>query len=1695
MCFVHIGFSQDYYLPLGNSKSDAAVIDNSYSNLKMLFTIQGLSGKQVTAKTGQNFTELYFGNGYYIGEIGTPKLPAFKRLIQIPFGAEVDVKVIGYSKEVYSLSEMGITNQLFPVQPSLRKDMDETDVPFEYDSKVYKTSGFQNRPIAKVEVLGTMRGVRIARVEVAAVDYDAVKGTIMVYNDIEVDIVFNGTDRSLNESIRAKTYSPYFESTYAMLANPFNKDVYDDHPDLTNYPIKMLIVSNRMFEATLAPYIAWKTKKGFNVEVAYTDVIGTSSAAIQTFVHNKYNNATTENPAPSFLIFVGDVEQVPASATGSSSQKKTDLYYGSVDGDYFPEMYYGRFSATSPTQLTNIINKILYYEQYQFADPNYLNNATLIAGVDGTWNPRVAQPTIKYGTANYFNAAHGFNTVWGYGVANDPNNPNNSSGYTGCYDNARISVSLINYTAHCSETSWGDPNLSISAVNAFTNANKYPLAVGNCCLAADFGYGECIGEAWLRGANKGAVTYIGSSPSSYWFEDFYWAVGAFPIVGNNDGYVPTYEETTIGMYDAPFNSNYICAGGLVFAGNLAVTEVDIQNYPSHSSPLYYWQAYNVLGDPSLIPYLTTGETNTVSHMAIVPIGMNTYTVAALPGSYVAISKDGILHGAALVDASGEVEVAIQPILSGGNVDIVVTRPQTVPYSVQVPAAALEGPYIVLDNFVVNDQNGNNNGQADFGETISLHVTLKNVGADNGTGITASVTGTDPYFTVTSGGPASFGTIAAGETGNTVTVNNAFAFTVANNVPDQHQATFTLSITDSEDTWQSNLKIIANAPVLSIGGITIDDGGLGIPGILDPGETADAVIQVSNVGHASAPSISALLTTASPYVTINGNATINLGPLAVGATAEAVYSVTADMETPLETAATFNLSLTAGQYTASKNLQIIIGYIPEYNMGSSPTVTACIGRFYDSGGLGGSYASSENYTMTFLPANASATLMFVFSQFSTENNYDKLFIYDGTSTSAPQFPGSPFMGTVSPGTIMATNPQGAITFVFTSDGSVTQAGWVAEFHCVDLSVPPPCAGNPNPTNGAIVGNSPYTLTWGIVPGATQYDVYFGAGTLPAQPNATVTTNAYSVTVVEYTSYVWKVVPKNNSGPATGCPTWHFTTQDIAVDINIHNGTITTCNAMLYDSGGPSGDYSNSENKILTVYPSQLNAMVKVSFISFNLESNWDFLKIFDGTSTSATQLANLTGTTLPGNYVATNAAGALTFQFTSDGSVVRPGFEAYLSCEGGLNTEAEILTFDFEEDVVVNVVISPVLNNEASIEVTVTLGTDISSLTPTLTISEGATLFPQGGVSMDFTNPVTFTITSEDGSRVNVYTVNVFEELPYYTLTLNANPTGGGNIAGAGNYLEGAVVNVSAVANSGYEFVNWTGAGGVEVSTLASFVYTMPAADITLTANFIALPTYSLTLVANPVEGGTVSGAGNYVEGLSVAVTATPEAGYVFVDWQKDGVAISTLPTFNFTMPSEDVTLTANFSAIINFAVTFNVDMSTANDFNPETDVVYITGSLLGWATPGDDAENQTMTQVEGTMIWTITHNLDAGNYEYKYFMNAGWDNGEWAGGANRVIDVNADMIINDIWGIPNYTDTNVLENLSIFPNPFSNYINIDNPDVVKRVIITNIVGQVVMNKLINGNGTINTTELGNGLYLITIEAHNGERSIRKMVKQ
>jgi PKD repeat protein len=115
----------------------------------------------------------------------------------------------------------------------------------------------------------------------------------------------------------------------------------------------------------------------------------------------------------------------------------------------------------------------------------------------------------------------------------------------------------------------------------------------------------------------------------------------------------------------------------------------------------------------------------------------------------------------------------------------------------------------------------------------------------------------------------------------------------------------------------------------------------------------------------------------------------------------------------------------------------------------------------------------------------------------------------------------------------------------------------------------------------------------------------------------------------------------------------------------NTTVTTCTGIFFDSGGENGNYNNDENYVMTFVPGTEGAKIIVEFLSFDVEyqstCNYDWLKIYDGATTSAPLIGTFCGTESPGTITAVNDDGILTFHFSSDFSITKSGWKALINC--------------------------------------------------------------------------------------------------------------------------------------------------------------------------------------------------------------------------------------------------------------------------------------------------------------------------------------------------------------------------------------------------------------------------------------------------
>ena len=188
------------------------------------------------------------------------------------------------------------------------------------------------------------------------------------------------------------------------------------------------------------------------------------------------------------------------------------------------------------------------------------------------------------------------------------------------------------------------------------------------------------------------------------------------------------------------------------------------------------------------------------------------------------------------------------------------------------------------------------------------------------------------------------------------------------------------------------------------------------------------------------------------------------------------------------------------------------------------------------------------------------------------------------------------------------------------------------------------------------------------------------------------------------------------------------------------------------------------------------------------------------------------------------------------------------------------------------------------------GEDVTlTATPTL---DGYSFVSWSGDINSTLNPLTINVDSNLSLTAN-FSLNT------YSLTVSAGT--GGSVQGTGNFLHGAVADISANPDTGYSFTGWTGDGVADPNSLNTSVYMSESR--TISASF-SQNSYTLVVLAG--NGGSVSGDGNFTHGSLASISATPDTGYSFTGWTGDGVADTNSLNTSVDM-SESRTISASFS--------------------------------------------------------------------------------------------------------------------------------------------------------------------------------------------
>ncbi len=369
--------------------------------------------------------------------------------------------------------------------------------------------------------------------------------------DSDIDITYEKIARFSSSS-----YEQLFEVLFA------NYGFYEKNIN-TREDEGYLIIIYDDFNDEIKPLADLKETLGFNTTVTKTSDIpgGASKENIKDYIEEAYNEWATP---PSYVLLVGDTPQIP-TYVGTSGPTAVDLYYVTINpDDYFPDIFIGRFPASTESHVTAMVNKTVYYEEGTFNSTEWIKKAAFMAGND---NYHISEGTHNHVIDTYL----------------DPNNYTCDKLYMVTYgattqdvtDSINDGRSLAIFSGHGSPSGWGDgPPFYQSDVRALTNQDMYPFVCSHACSTNTFNDPECFGETWLREESKAGLAFWGASASTLWDED---------------------DILERGMFQAWWDDDLEWIGGMTDMGLYYLYE----NYSGGGYTQYYFEAYNIMGDPSV----------------------------------------------------------------------------------------------------------------------------------------------------------------------------------------------------------------------------------------------------------------------------------------------------------------------------------------------------------------------------------------------------------------------------------------------------------------------------------------------------------------------------------------------------------------------------------------------------------------------------------------------------------------------------------------------------------------------------------------------------------------------------------------------------------------------------------------------------------------------------------------------------------------------------------------------------------------------------------------------------------------------------------------------------------------------------------------------------------------------------------------
>ena len=776
----------------------------------------------------------------YMGTIGAPELPVVTRLFAIPDFARVKVKcaepvyktyqnISAYPHQEYEFGHPQNTDQLV------------------IDESVYSKSAMFPEKWITLGKPAIMRDFRIIPVNVYPVRVNPATGEAQVLAGLHLELEF---DNGPTENTKSRHFSqtvPTFNSYYAN--NIANYDWVN--PNGVEAKGTLLVVYPNITGAAniLLPWLNWKKRLGYNV-IAEQVSNSASTTTVFNIIQQHYNTA---EPPLEHVAIIGDAAGSFAIDCFTYSSGSTDHNFTLLEGgDIVADVHLGRISVNSTTQLLTAINKILYYEQNPLTFPtDWYKKGVVVAGSGNS-----GLSTIQLGrTIRDWWMEDGFtavDTMWytmGGSVPSFMNSKCNSG------------ISALSFRGYVGTNGWDEDQ-----VLALNNPGKLPFGVILTCGTGNFGTsGTELSEAWLRAGSPNNPT------------------GGIGGVGTATSMTKTRFNNTVtaGIYFGLHAEGISQLGPMTFRGKLELFNT-YQNDYNYLQQFTYWN--NLMGDPTTDLWNDIPQTIVVNYNTEIAVGASSFSLTVqnqsgipLADRYVTLWKSSETYVSGKTDENGVFTSAIN-VPSEGTMLVTVSYHNDRPHlgNVDVQEMAIYPSFLSMD---IDDDNsgssvGNDDGNANPGETLELNVEIQNFGTTNtATGISATLSSLDDKVTVTN--PTV--TYPNLSTGISAFGNDQFVVELAGEFPDGYVIPFEMTINSTQGEYSSAFNVDVSSADLNTMNIFFTSN------LLNPGESSDLWFTLRNTGSFDLTGVTATFITEDGQVIVDDNSG-TFGDMSAGAQA-------------------------------------------------------------------------------------------------------------------------------------------------------------------------------------------------------------------------------------------------------------------------------------------------------------------------------------------------------------------------------------------------------------------------------------------------------------------------------------------------------------------------------------------------------------------------------------------------------------------------------------------------------------------------------------------------------------------------------------------------------------------------------------------------------------------------------------------